>query len=322
MKTIPTRCLQVAASAATLMFGWTGAVCADSDASGRAAGQLPVSQIQKIIEIQGTIENGVLDLEVERNDIGNVGGPLGPLSPGGPQVPQVTFDGAFEVNGDIFFQPLFGGLAFLNADQPLKEEELQPFIFTLLQNGLIFQAFHQHLPMHPQVWFVHYRGIGNAIALANAVHAALSVTSTPLPQAPPSNPTTPLNVNTLKTILHADEISVGDEGVVTAWIYRKNLEVIDGIPVNPQANISTNVEFKPLDNNGTADVVPDFSMTSPEVVPVDKLMLNKLGWYQGCLYNQETNEYPQLFFSHMLKTGDAYELAGEVRRGLDQTDSA
>jgi hypothetical protein len=108
MKTIPTRCLQVAASAATLMFGWTGAVCADSDASGRAAGQLPVSQIQKI-------------------------------------------------------------------------------------------------------------------------------------------------------------------------------------------------------------------MTSPEVVPVVKLMLNKLGWYQGCLYNQETNEYPQLFFDHMLKRGNAYTLAAEIRQGLNLT---
>lgn len=64
---------------------------------------------------------------------------------------------------------------------------------------------------------------------------------------------------------------------MTAWVYRKNLEIIDGIPVNPQANISTNIEFKPLDNNGTVAVVPDFSMASREVVPVVKLMLNRLG---------------------------------------------
>lgn len=303
------------------MFGWPGAAFAASDSSEGTARGLPVEQIEQIIDIQGDIENGVLHLEVSRDDIGNVKGPVGPLRPGGPQVPQVTFDGAFEINGDIFFQPLEGGKAFLNADQPLKEQELQPFIFTLLQNGLIFQAFHQHLPMHPQVWFVHYRAIGDAITLAKAVRAALNVTRTPLPQAPPSNPTTPLNVNALKTILRADEISVGDEGVVTAWIYRRNVEIIDGIPVNPQANISTNVEFKPLDNNGTADVVPDFSMESKEIVPVVKLMLNQLGWYQGCLYNQETNEHPQLFFDHMLKRGNAYTLASEIRQGLNLTDA-
>jgi hypothetical protein len=45
-------------------------------------------------------------------------------------------------------------------------------------------------------------------------------------------------------------------------------------------------------------------------------------WFVGCLYNQETNEHPQLYFSHMLKTGDAYALAHEVRRGLNLTASA
>jgi hypothetical protein len=50
-------------------------------------------------------------------------------------------------------------------------------------------------------------------------------------------------------------------------------------------------------------------------------MLNQLGWYQGCLYNQETNEAPQLYFDHMVKTGDAYQLAAEIRQGLDLTDS-
>jgi hypothetical protein len=40
-----------------------------------------------------------------------------------------------------------------------------------------------------------------------------------------------------------------------------------------------------------------------------------------CLYNQETDEHPQLYFDHMLKSGDAYELAREIRRGLDLTDS-
>ncbi len=41
------------------------------------------------------------------------------------------------------------------------------------------------------------------------------------------------------------------------------------------------------------------------------------GWQIDCLYNQETAEDPQLFFSHDYKVGDAYELAREVRRGLE-----
>ena len=320
MKTSPATYLQVAASAVALMLGWPGAVYAGANGSGGNTGQLPVDQIEKIIQIQGDIENGILHLEVERNDIGDVQGPMGPVKPGGPNVPQVTFDGAFEINGDIFFQPLGNGQAFLNADMALKEEEVNPFIFTLLKDGLIFQAFHQHLPMHPQVWFVHYRGIGDAIALAKAISDAISVTSTPLPQAPPPNPSTPLDPGKLAAILHADQVSVGDEGVVTLWVYRRDQVTIDGVQVNPQANISTNIEFKPLGGSQAA-VVPDFSMESSEIVPVVRLMLNQLGWYQGCLYNQETNEYEQLFFDHMLKVGDAYQLAREIREGLNLTEA-
>jgi hypothetical protein len=66
--------------------------------------------------------------------------------------------------------------------------------------------------------------------------------------------------------------------------------------------------------------VPDFSMTADEVAPVVQHMQG-MGWFQGCLYNQETDEHPQLYFDHMLKTGDAYALAKEVRAGLDLTDA-
>ncbi|WP_223642728.1 hypothetical protein [Corallococcus sp. EGB] len=55
--------------------------------------------------------------------------------------------------------------------------------------------------------------------------------------------------------------------------------------------------------------------------PVVRLMLLKKGWFQGCLYNQETDERPQLYFDHMLKRGNAYDLAREIRKGLDLTDA-
>lgn len=284
-----------------------------ADLSGGSANQspLPKKQMEAILQVQATVDNNVLDFEISRDDIDEVEAPL-----------DVDFTPAFELSGDSFFQPLDNGQAFLNGDIPLQQEEVNPFISQLLSHGIIFQAFHQHTPTNPQIWFVHFRAEGNAIDLANGLKAALSVTSIPFPQTLPSHPHTPLDPARLKTILHADSISVGDEGVVTAWIYRKDKITIDGIVVNPQANISTNVEFKPMDDSGSqAAVVPDFSMTSEETVPVISLMLNQLGWYQGCLYNQETNETPQLYFDHMVKTGDAYQLAAEIRQGLDLTNS-
>jgi hypothetical protein len=166
------------------------------------------------------------------------------------------------------------------------------------------------------VWFIHLRGAGDPLALARACRAVIEVTATPLPQSSPP-PSTPLQAHRLATILHGDAEVSGE--VVTVTVPRRRGVVIDGIHVDPETNIATTVEFRPLDASGsTAAAAPDFSMDSDEVMPVTALM-RRLGWLDGCLYNQETDERPQLYFSHMLKTGDPYDLAAEVRAGLDLT---
>lgn len=271
---------------------------------------LPLNRLQKILQLQGDEENGVLHFPVSRTDIAEVQGPVGT---------GVVFTPDFEIEGDLFFQPLGGRQAFLNADIPLKEEEVNRFITALISGGLQVQAYHQHFPSSPQIWFVHFKGTGDAVSLAESVEAAIKQTGTPLPQSQPKNPTTPLNPRELASILHG-HATVGGSGVVTVWVYRTNPVKIDGILVNPQANISTNIQFKPTGGDN-ADVVSDFSMSSLEVNPVIGLMRNKLSWYQGCLYNQEINEHPQLFFDHMIKSGNAYDLAREIRSGLNLTEA-
>jgi hypothetical protein len=41
-------------------------------------------------------------------------------------------------------------------------------------------------------------------------------------------------------------------------------------------------------------------------------------WDIGCLYNPETEEHPQLYFSHEFKVGNPSKVAAEVRKGLNQ----
>jgi hypothetical protein len=273
-------------------------------------GALPVDEIQKIVRAEGTVTSGVLSIDISRDDIGDVQGPRG-----------VTFTPAFEVDGTLTFQPLGGGRAFFNGDLALRAKETNPVIDAIIANGLTFQAFHQHYDrMHPQIWFIHWRGIGPALHLARAVHNVIAVTSTPLPQTMPKHPTTPLDADRLGRILGGDAM-VGDEGVVSVEVTRNDTIHVEGIRVSPEANISTMVQFKPLDSHGSrAAAAPDFSMTSHEVQPVIKVMRGA-DWHVGCLYNQETDEHPQLYFSHMIKTGDPYRLAREIRKGLNQTNA-
>lgn len=77
-------------------------------------GALPADQIQHIVQAQGTVTKGVLSIDIERKDIGEVSGPLG-----------VTFTPAFEIDGTLTFQPIEHGAAFFNGDLALKPEETQ-----------------------------------------------------------------------------------------------------------------------------------------------------------------------------------------------------
>jgi Domain of Unknown Function (DUF1259) len=300
------------AAAAGLLTGvpFGSSALAASKGALKQHGKLPAAEIQKIVQAEGTVTDGVLSISIDRDDLGNVKGPLG-----------VTFTGSFELDGALTFEPLGNDLAFFNGDLPLKPDETQAFIDALIANDLTFQAFHQHyIEMSPQIWFIHWRGVGNPLRLAQAVHNVLKATGTRLPQTMPSNPKSPLDAKRLGKIL-GGAAQIGSNGVVTVNVNRGDKIVIGGVHASPDANIATGIEFKPRTSKGsTADVGPDFAMTGSEVQPVISLM-RKQGWFVGCLYNQETEEFPQLYFSHMLKTGNAYTLAAEIRLGLDKTDS-
>jgi hypothetical protein len=271
-------------------------------------GRLPARQIQQIIGAEGTVSSGVLGIGIDRTDIGTVHGPQG-----------VDFPPSFEINGDLTFQPLGSSDAFFNGDLALKASELNPVIDAILANGLVFQGMHQHyFDLDPLVWFVHFRGRGAPLKLAHRVRKVLDATATALPQKPPANPTTPLDHAKLAKTLHGSS-EIGDDGVVTITVSRKGPIVIDRVQISPEANISTNIQFLPLDTTGTkVAAAPDFSMTADEVDPVCRAMRHA-GFEIGCLYNQETGEHPQLYFAHMLATGDPQSLAVKMRKALELT---
>jgi hypothetical protein len=291
-----------------LLVAGSGLAIAASPAVRKRHGKLPAAAMQNILGAEGSVSGGVLGIGVARTDIGTVRGPLG-----------VQFPPSFEIGGDLTFEPLGTHLAFFNGDLALKASELNPVVDAILANGLVFQAMHQHyFDLDPMVWFVHFRGQADPLTLARRVRRVLDVTSTPLPQTMPANPSTPLDHAKLAKTLHGSS-EIGADGVVTVTVNRSDRIVVDGVQVSPEANISTNIEFLPLDGAGTrAAAAPDFSMTAAEVDPVCRRM-RAAGFEIGCLYNQETAEHPQLYFSHMLAVGDPQDLAVKIRKGLNLT---
>jgi hypothetical protein len=64
--------------------GLAQATAARNDGGHERHGRLPAEKIQEIIQAEGTVTNGVLTIDIARDDIGDVGGPLGvTFTPGG-----------------------------------------------------------------------------------------------------------------------------------------------------------------------------------------------------------------------------------------------
>lgn len=149
-----------------------------------------IMDIQQIINAQGTYDNGVLSIEIDREDIQDVHWRGYKVLP------------SFEINGTLVFQCLGGDTVYCNADMALKPNEVDPFIDALIRNDIVFQAHHQHYySMEPDVWFIHFRKRGESSAVAHAIKNALNVTSTPFPQTLPPNPTTPLPAEEIGDII-------------------------------------------------------------------------------------------------------------------------
>ncbi len=264
--------------------------------------------IERIIGAQGMSSSGVFSIEIDRDDIreANIHG-----------VPVLP---AFELNGTLFFQNLGGGSAIMNSDMALKATEINRFIDQLIAHDIVFQAEHQHFyDLQPLVWFIHFRAVGDPLHIARGVKAALNVTSTPFPQTMPKNPTTPLPAQALGNIF-GQTPSIGSNGVVTIDVPRADKLVLGGVAINPHLNVATSIGFQPFGGGRNAAVAPDFALVGSEVNKVVGYMRAR-GWDIGCLYNQETDESPQLYFSHQFKTGDSLVLAREIRAALEYTHS-
>jgi hypothetical protein len=209
--------------------------------------------------------------------------------------------------------------AIFNGELSLLDRETNPVIDRILRHRLVFQAFHQHFfDEHPQLWHIHLRGTGEPLALAAAVANVIAATGTPLPQTSPPHPSSPLNAELLGKILGGDA-EVKEEGVVEVSVSRKEQIFLGGIAVKPELGVEHTIAFEPL-GDGRTVVAPDFALVAAEINAVMESQ-RKQGFTVHCLYNQETAESPQLYFSHQLAVGDAYALAHAIRRSLEMTNA-
>ena len=136
------------------------------------------------------------------------------------------------------------------------------------------------------MWFQHFRGRGTPQALAEASAAILSVTSTPLPQAPPANPKTSLNVNRLNAIIGAKG-TVGSDGVASFEVPPGEPITLGGEKISPYLNVFPSVAFQPLDHRTV--VVPDFGQTASPSIRWLASCARRAGRWTACTTRRPTS---------------------------------
>jgi hypothetical protein len=127
---------------------------------------LDTAQLDQIIGHKGNPNGGVYAFGIPRKDKITEGGMT--LTPPGP----------LGLATGVAFQPTGNAKAAITGDFVLLDEEVNPVLKTLRQNGIEVTALHSHmLGEQPRLYFMHFWANDDAIKLAKGIRAALDKTA-------------------------------------------------------------------------------------------------------------------------------------------------
>src|SRR5438067_13905364 len=212
-----------------------------------------------------------------------------------------------------------GKEAMVMGDLVLLQEEVNPVMKKLIEQGMEVTAIHNHLlRAQPAVMYMHYQGHGDAGKLAAAVRSALEESKTPLqaPAKPASAPQVDLDTATIEKTLGAKGTNNG--GILAFNIPRAEAIKAHGttIPIGMGSGIVIN--FQPT-GNGKAAITGDYVLTAKEVNPVLKA-LRENGIEVTALHSHMLDEQPRLFFMHFWANDDAQKLADGLKAALGKAN--
>jgi hypothetical protein len=208
-----------------------------------------------------------------------------------------------------------GKEAMVMGDLVLLQEEINPVMKKLIEQGIQITAIHNHLlRASPMVMYMHYQGHGDAGKLAAAVRSALEMSKTPLeaPAKPASAPQIDLDTGAIEKALGAKGTPNG--GVLQFNIARAGKITEHGTELPIGMGMGTVINFQPT-APGKAAITGDFVITGNEVNPALRA-LRENGIEVTALHSHMLDEQPRLFFMHFWANDDTQKLADGLKAAL------
>jgi hypothetical protein len=212
------------------------------------------------------------------------------------------------------------GMEVMMGDLVLTEDEVNPVMSAILQNGLDVTALHNHFFWEqPRIFYMHVHGMGSASELASRVKPAIDLIAQAAAKAPaPASPTPSQAPPTIDGAAIAKII--GTPGEQTGPVYKVTIGRPDidlrehGAKINARMGLNTWAAFAGTDAD--AMVAGDVAMLEREVTPVLKALRSN-GINVVAIHHHMTGVNPSVIFLHYYGTGATAKLAQAVRTAVD-----
>jgi len=285
-----------------------------SFASAAAAQDVPAEYQQVLTALgkQGDYKANVLKVNIPRNDVSVT-------------VANVKTPTPFGFGGWVAMTKGTGGMDVMMGDLVLTQDEVNPVMSALLDNGIDVTALHNHfLWDEPRMYYMHVHAHGKPADLARKVKPALDLIGkgagrpAAAPAAAAAAPGTTIDTAKLAQI-------VGTQGEQTGAVYkitigRDDLKLTEmGAPINARMGLNTWAAF--VGTNDNAAVAGDVAMLASEVQPVLKA-LRKNGLDVVAIHHHMTGTQPTIYFLHYWGTGPAEKLATGFKAAVSETAKA
>jgi hypothetical protein len=258
----------------------------------------------KTLDKKGDFKAGVLKVNIPRSDL------------------KMTIQGIatptpFGFGGWVALTRGSAGTDVMMGDLVLTQEEVNPVMSALLENGIDVTALHNHFFWDdPRVYFMHVHGMGKATELARRVKPALDLIG-----HVPTAAVTPLAI--AGAALDTEKLAtiVGHAGEQNGTVYkitvgRDDVAMKDhGATINARMGLNTWAAFYGTQED--AVVAGDVAMLENEITPVLKT-LRKNGIDVVAIHHHMTEEKPLIIFLHYWGRGPAEKLAGAFKATLDE----
>jgi len=269
----------------------------------------PYKQVLDALGKTGDFKDDVLKVNIPRNDLSVT-------------VANVKTPTPFGFGGWVAMTKGTGGMDVMMGDLVLTQEEVNPVMSALLNNGLDVTALHNHFFWdEPRMFYMHVHGHGSPADLARKVKPALDLIGkgTNRPAAAPAAAPTPA-IDTAKIAQLVGLQGEQNGAVYKITVGRDDLKLTEmGALINARMGLNTWAAF--VGTNDNAAVAGDVAMLANEVTPVLKV-LRQTGIDVVAIHQHMTGTSPTIYFLHYWGTGPADKLATAFRAALGELGKA